>query len=438
MSAISTFFRLLLLISFVPSLVPTNTVFDVELVHRDSPKSPLYNISMTPFDRLQAAVVRSINRASYLDKRIAMNTSIDIEVGLFFNDWEFLMGFNIGTPNPLYVWGVFDTGSELNWVNCVGCQCSNRTATLFNHSASLTYKKLSCSSDECKSFRRGYCNNDHMCRYHYSYGDGSNIDGILSSDTFHFSSLDTFQSTSIPNMVFGCNIRSLNTIIDDPGSFIGMGPRPPSLIYQLAPKYISKYFSYCLNMLHNGTDSKLLLGRGNSAITEKASVTPLMTQDGFYAVQLNTISIPGEFDIFLARSPRLTGGNIIFDSGTPMTLLATHVMDQLVMKMTNYVILPTVKMPGKFKLCFTVISTEQENELPGLWFSFAGTLGDFWVSPKNLFTWYQEDVKCMAIMETDGLQIFGNIMQQDVLVGHDLDKMELTLIEKNCTKLNNP
>ncbi|XP_042415289.1 probable aspartic protease At2g35615 [Zingiber officinale] len=214
-----------------------------------------------------------------------------------------------------------------------------------------------------------------------------------------------------------------------------MGPWPPSLIHQLAPKYISKHLSYCLNNLNGGVSSRLFLGRGKPTVTGKASVTRLMTQDSYYAVQLNSISIPGEFDISLTKGPWLTAGNIIFDSGTAMTILDIQVLDQLVKVLTDYISLPRVKTGDRFKLCFIVGSTQQEEQLPGLWFSFAGELGNFRVRPENLFRWFTKRMKCMVIMGTNGLQIFGNIMQQDVLVGHDLENMELTLIEKNCTEL---
>ncbi|XP_042444066.1 probable aspartic protease At2g35615 [Zingiber officinale] len=434
MAAIITFFRLLLLISFVPALVMTSTIFDIELVHRDSPKSPLYNSSMTTFDRLQAAALRSVNRASYLAKRIAMKTSTDIDVRIHYEDWEFLMEFSMGTPNPQNVWGILDTGSDLNWVNCVGCECFNKTASLFNHSASLSYNKLTCNSDECKSFFQGHCDDDKMCVYHYSYGDGSNIDGILSSDTFRFYSSDTKQFTSIPNMLFGCNFRSFDTIDNDFGSTVGLGPSSPSLIHQLAPKYISKYFSYCLDSwLYGGLASRLFLGRDNTTVIGNVTVTSFMTQDNHYAVQLNAISIPGEFNIdYSSRRSKLRAGNIIFDSGTAMTILDTQVVDELVRELTNYISLPIVKPEDPFKLCFEVHSTEQEEKLPGLLFSFAGELGNFRVSPENLFTWFGAHVKCMVILGTNGMQIFGNVMQKDVLVGHDLEKMELTLTEKTC------
>ncbi|XP_042448876.1 probable aspartic protease At2g35615 [Zingiber officinale] len=432
MAAISTFFRLLLLISFVPSVFPQDTVFDVELVHRDSPKSPLYNSSMTPFDQLQAAVVRSVNRASYFDKRIDMNTSIDIELDLKYSGGEFLMRFGLGTPNLQYVFGFIDTGNYLNWVDCAGCQCFNLSGAQFYPYESLSYNKLPCNSDECNSLRLGRCNKDKMCQYHVTFGDGSNIDGIFSSETLSFTSLDTNQTTSFPNILFGCNFRSLHTKMEDPGSSIGLSPNSPSLINQLAPKYISKYFSYCLDVL-NGA-SRLFLGRGKQTITGTTMVTPLMTQDNFYAVQLNAISIPQEFAVFLPKRSVLRAGNIIFDSGSAMTILDTEVMGRLVTELTYYVSLPTVKA-GSMKLCFNVLSTEDEEDLPGLWFSFAGTSGNFRVRPENVFRWYNPHVKCMVIVETSGLQVFGNIMQQDVLVGHDLDKMELTIIEKQCTEL---
>ncbi|XP_042448874.1 aspartic proteinase CDR1-like [Zingiber officinale] len=437
MAAISTFFRLLLLISFAPSLFSQDTVFDVELVHRDSPKSPLYNSSMTPFDQLQAAVVRSVDRASYFDKRIDMNTSFDIELGLEYNGGEFMMRFGIGTPTTQSVLGIVDTGSYLNWVDCAGCQCFNLSGALFFPNASLSYKKLSCYSDECNSFRMGRCNTDKTCRYHATYIDGSNIDGTFSSETLSFTSLDTNQITFIPNILFGCNSRSLHTRIDDPGSSIGLGPNSPSLIHQLAPKYISNYFSYCLDMLDGGVASRLFLGRDKRTITGTTMVTPLMTQDNFYAVQLNALSIPDEFDIFLPTRSKLRAGNIIFDSGSVMTILDTEVVDRLVLELTNYISLPTVET-GPLKLCFNVFSTEQEEMLPGLWFSFDGTLGNFRVRPENLFRWFDRHVKCMVIVERRGVQVFGNIMMQDVLVGHDLDKMELTIIEKKCTELYKP
>ncbi|XP_042386407.1 probable aspartic protease At2g35615 [Zingiber officinale] len=437
MAVISTLFCLLLLISIALALVTQDTVFDIELVHRDSPKSPLYNSTMTPFDRLQAAVVRSVNRASYLDKRIDMKTSIDIELGLSYDDGEFFMGFKIGTPNTQSMLGIVTTGSGLIWANSVGCECFKKnTTTLFNPNASLSYTKLSCLSDECKSFTLAHCNFNIMCQYRAVYGDNSNIDGILSLETFSFTSIGTNQNIVIPNIVFGCNFRSQITLIDDPGSYIGLGPRSPSLIQQLAPKYIRKYFSHCLDMLHDGANSRLFLGRGKQTITGKTMVTPLMTQDGFYAVQLHTISIPGEFNILLTRS-KLKAGNIIFDSGTVMTLLDSQVLNQLVRELTDYVSLPIVKT-SDYRLCFNVSSTEQEEQLPGVLFSFDGTLGNIKMSPYNLFRWYRPDVKCMGILGTSGIQIFGNIMQEDLLVGYDLDNMELTITEKKCTELYNP
>ncbi|XP_042386406.1 probable aspartic protease At2g35615 [Zingiber officinale] len=409
MAFISTFFCLLLLISIALALVTQDTVFDVELVHCDSPKSPLYNSTMTPFDRLQADVVRSVNRASYLDKRIDMKTSIDIEVGLSNDDAEYFMGFKIGTPNTQSMLGIVDTGSGLTWVNSVGCKCFKKKNTiLFNPNASLSYKKLSCLSDECKSFSLAHCNFNRLCQSRVAYDDGSN---------------------NIRNFILGNLQFHLNSII-------GLGPRSPSLIQQLAPKYISKYFSYCLDMLHSGANNRLFLGRGKQTITGKTTVTPLLTQDGFYAVQLHTILIPGEFNILLTRS-KLTAGNIIFDSSTVMTFLDTQVLNQLVRELTNYVSLPIVKT-GDYKLCFNVSSTVQEEQLPRVLFSFDGTLGNFKVSPYNLFRWYSADVKCMVILGTIGIQIIGNTMQEDLLVGHDLDNMELTIIEKKCTELYNP
>ncbi|XP_074575308.1 aspartic proteinase CDR1-like [Curcuma longa] len=166
-----------------------------------------------------------------------------------------------------------------------------------------------------------------------------------------------------------------------------------------------------------------------------------MTQDGYYAVQLNSIEIPGEFDIsFLTRTSNLKAGNIIFDSGTVMTMLDTDVVDELVRELTDFVSLPTEKpVAPHFKLCFAVRSTEQEEELPALWFGFNGQSGNLRVGPDKLFVWVSRFVKCLVITGTnDKVQVFGHITQQNFLVGHDLEKMELSIIEKDCTKLHEP
>ncbi|WOK97353.1 hypothetical protein Cni_G06061 [Canna indica] len=45
------------------------------------------------------------------------------------------------------------------------------------------------------------------CEYHYAYGDGSNVDGVLSSETLTFATTSG-SSVTVKNFAFGCNSRS--------------------------------------------------------------------------------------------------------------------------------------------------------------------------------------------------------------------------------------
>ncbi|KAH0930346.1 hypothetical protein HID58_016073 [Brassica napus] len=74
---------LTLLITFIFFLMTLSSStnprnFTVELIHRDSPHSPLYNPQTTPTDRLNAAFLRSISRS----RRFSHHSQTDLQSGL--------------------------------------------------------------------------------------------------------------------------------------------------------------------------------------------------------------------------------------------------------------------------------------------------------------------------------------------------------------------
>ncbi|KAG2326681.1 hypothetical protein Bca52824_009409 [Brassica carinata] len=91
--------------------------FTLELIHRDSPQSPLYNPQTTLTDRLNAAFLRSISRS----RRFNHQPQTDLQSGLIGAGGEFFMSITIGTP-PVNVLAIADTGSDLTWVQCKPCQ----------------------------------------------------------------------------------------------------------------------------------------------------------------------------------------------------------------------------------------------------------------------------------------------------------------------------
>ncbi|CAH8266769.1 unnamed protein product [Arabidopsis lyrata] len=123
-----------LLLRSDPSLVHCDFLFffndwenlTVELIHRDSPHSPLYNPHHTVSDGLNATFLRSISRSR------RFNTKTDLQSGLISNGGEYLMSISIGTP-PSKVLAIADTGSDLTWVQCKPYQqCYKQNSPLFD------------------------------------------------------------------------------------------------------------------------------------------------------------------------------------------------------------------------------------------------------------------------------------------------------------------
>ncbi|CAH2051813.1 unnamed protein product [Thlaspi arvense] len=94
----------------------------VELIHRDSPCSPLYNPLHTVSNRLNAAFLHLISRSRYF------STKTDIQSGLIGNSGDYYMAISIGTL-ATKVHAIADTGSDLTWIQykptVIGCGYNN-------------------------------------------------------------------------------------------------------------------------------------------------------------------------------------------------------------------------------------------------------------------------------------------------------------------------
>jgi hypothetical protein len=153
--------------------------FSIELIHRDSSKSPLYHPIETKFQRVSNAIRRSINRANHFNKQFSLST-IKHASTLTPVSSEYLMSYSIGTP-PFKVYGIFDTGSNLVWLQCKPCHlCYNQTSPIFDPSKSSSYKNIPCSSRICNFVEHTSCSYDEdACEYINGYGDGSKSQGNL-------------------------------------------------------------------------------------------------------------------------------------------------------------------------------------------------------------------------------------------------------------------
>ncbi|XP_027911809.1 aspartic proteinase CDR1-like [Vigna unguiculata] len=397
--------------------------FSVEIIHRDSSKSPFYSSTETQFQRVANAVRRSINRANHFNK----NTP---KTNLTQNDGEYLLSYSIGTP-PFHVYGIADTGSDMIWLQCKPCKtCYNQTTPMFDPSKSSTYTTLPYSSKTCKSVQDTSAGGDN-CEYTISYGDGSLSQGDLSVETL---TLDSTNGSSIqfPRTVIGCGRNNTVSFEGKGSGVVGLGRGPVSFISQLGSSIGGK-FSYCLAPMTNAS-SRLNFGDA-AVVSGKGTVsTPILSLGPvFYYLTLEAFSV-GNKRIGFGRSESESEsdgeGNIIIDSGTTLTLLPENVYSKLESAVADAIELDRVKDPTKqLSLCYE--SSFGDLNAPVIMAHFRGA--DVKLNAVNTFVEVEEGVVCLAFMSSKLGAIFGNLAQINLLVGYDLEKKIVSFKPKDCT-----
>ncbi|XP_057726612.1 aspartic proteinase CDR1-like [Arachis stenosperma] len=404
-----------------------NNGFTIDLIHRDSPLSPLYNPSLTPSEIITNAVKRSVSRTSrffFPDKA----EEEEEESVLIPDRGDYLMKILIGTP-PMESLAVADTGSDLVWIQCLPCeQCYSQNAPIFDPKNSSTFETLTCDSESCRSLSRYGCGSSGECRYYYSYGDRSYTVGELVSDTISFSTSNGGKSMiKYPKTTLGCghdndgNFRSTST------GLVGLGGGPLSLVTQLGDA-IGHKFSYCLLPFSVNSTSKLKFGSESSTVSRNGVVsTPLISKSPstYYYLTLEGISI-GEKKLQTEQS----ANNIVIDSGTTLTMLQSDFYDGFESAVKDAVDNshePVQDPPEPLRLCYRDISVE---DLPDLTFHFSGA--DVHLQKMNTIL-KVDNLICLAIVPSDRFSIFGNIAQVNFNVGYDLQEKMVSFYPADCT-----
>ncbi|TXG48680.1 hypothetical protein EZV62_024555 [Acer yangbiense] len=121
----------LLLIHVVNSTIQaTNHGFEIDLIHRDSPNSPLYNPNQTPLECYNDAFRRAYSRLNRLNVTSFNPNAAYSNVSA--NNGEYLMKFSMGTP-PVDIYGIVDTGLGGRNSSLVSQVCSKFGTKKFSH-----------------------------------------------------------------------------------------------------------------------------------------------------------------------------------------------------------------------------------------------------------------------------------------------------------------
>nr|XP_043611736.1 aspartic proteinase CDR1-like [Erigeron canadensis] len=430
----STLFAITLVILYICSLTTSSIVtsdgtFSINLIHRDSIKSPFFDRSMTYSQRIGNTLQRS-----FINSKRAMNANPgpnNFQTDIIPAHGEFLMNISIGNP-PHEVMAIADSGSDLTWIQCEPCiKCYQQKAKLFNPKNSSTYKSIPCESKICLvvSQLEKRCSRTKECRYSTSYSDGTVSDGIVASESV------TIGDKVVPNIIFGCGFHNDGSFRDTWGGVVGLGGGDASLVSQLMALVPGK-FSYCLIPFPEPDDlseksSKLTFGIQEFGPSFVSTPLVLLTPKTYYRVTFEGVSVNGQrFNVGNESNPSPIG-NMIVDSGTTLTMLPTKVYNEVEAAIRNAVNLRTMKDPQKvLKLCYRATKV---TKIPKVVMHFDGADVEF--TRQNIFVTVSKHIMCLAMAPTDDLAVYGNLAQQNFMVGYDLEKNTMSFKQTDCEKL---
>ncbi|XP_031486857.1 aspartic proteinase CDR1-like [Nymphaea colorata] len=442
----ATFLTILLSLLLLLQSSPTYSIrshaqkgFVLDLIHRDSPSSPLHDPISTLSDRLRHSAERSFSRFAHLSSRTSAASNGTMAMRVRPGLGEYLVKLGIGTPAVEYLM-IIDTGSDLIWTQCLPCQkCFRQPSHIFDPRNSSTFENLGCNSSLCSMV--GRCNLRKQCQYAYDYGDHSFTKGIMASETLAFE-VNSGQSIKVPNISFGCGHKNGGTFYGDGAAgILGLGGGPLSLISQLGSSVDYK-FSYCLTWPQSNSSSSLKFGASAEPpatvrhVVKTPLVKPSEADTGYYYLALKDISVgkkklnvpAGTFE------PTPTGdGGAIIDSGTTNTLLTSKAYSLLEAALKSAVKLPPVTSPVDYlDLCFSFVDDNELDRLPNVTLHLEG--GDWLLSPANAFAVAGKGVICSTFVPvSQPLTIVGSRAQVDVYVEYDLKKRVLSIAPTDCS-----
>ncbi|GLJ08643.1 hypothetical protein SUGI_0092830 [Cryptomeria japonica] len=374
-----------------------------------------------------------------------------VESGVSVGSGEYFMDVFIGTP-PRHFSLILDTGSDLNWVQCLPCQdCYPQEGPLYNASTSSTYRPVPCNTPQCNlvtDVTGNTCNSTaSTCPYFYWYGDRSNTTGELAFETFTVNLTSHAKPVAVPDILFGCG-HANRGLFHGAAGLLGLGRGQLSFASQLR-KHHGHKFSYCLVDRNSNLSvtSTLIFGEDRHLISHPdlkfttLVKNPAAAVDTFYYLNVSTVTVGGtpvNASVQAWNIDKASGaGGLIIDSGTTLTYLAEPAYSQL--KAAFEAKIPYNRTEfAPLELCYNVSGVE-DVKLPE--FSVLFHDGVAWKFPvENYFIQPDPDesVVCLAVLGTpmDSLSILGNYQQQNFHVLYDVDNSRLGFAPMACDKLS--
>ncbi|KAL5573086.1 hypothetical protein UlMin_022683 [Ulmus minor] len=374
-----------------------------------------------------------------------------LESGVGLGSGEYFMDVFIGTP-PKHFSLILDTGSDLNWIQCVPCyDCFDQNGPYYDPKMSTSFHNISCKDPRCglvsspETPPRPCKSENQTCPYYYWYGDSSNTTGDFALETFTVNLTNAAGKSEfrpVEDVMFGCGHWNRGLFRGAAG-LLGLGRGPLSFSSQLQSLY-GHSFSYCLvdrNSDMNVT-SKLIFGEDKDLLKHpELNFTNLVAGkenpvDTFYYLQIKSILVGGEvlkIDEQVWKLGDDGSGGTIIDSGTTLSYFADSayqvIKEAFSQKVKGYQLAKLEDFP--LDLCYNVSGVENV-ELPDFGILFSD--GAVWNFPvENYFIQVDpQEIVCLAFKNTSALSIIGNYQQQNFHILYDTKKSRLGYAPMNC------
>ncbi|XP_038686619.1 probable aspartic protease At2g35615 [Tripterygium wilfordii] len=399
-----------------------NSSFSIDLIHRDSTLSPLYNNSV-------------INGVNHFDSSMYIDSKY-VQSEMSHQSGEYLMKIQISESYEVVA--IASMISDLIWIQCDPCDgCYPQNKPYFKPGGS-TYKRVPFESHFCKALgriKRGERKGE--CLYkRYKSSEHKITSGVLSTETFYLQSPD-YKPQPYQKIVFGCGTDNAMIVSMDVQGVVGLGRGDLSLVSQLGSK-ISGKFSYCLRKNHMNTITKLKFGP-QPPIQKKTSTLKLFTQpdssSSLYVLNLKEIRIKGK-KLEVSELNR----DMVLDIGTTVTKLHWRIYDSLIASLREVIgdeIKPVEDPTGKYSLCYKNKDISGV-AIPDMIFKFASTNflsgSDLTLTPSHTFQNLGAKL-CMLIIRSThahGRSVLGSAAQKDFRVEYEAGKNKVTFIETSC------
>lgn len=409
----------------------------------------------------QKAISRLQNHRQLLEEHLAEESDLSVlqghlvgslKSGVSLGSGEYFMDVYVGTPPKHYLM-IVDTGSDLNWIQCVPCyDCFEQYGPHYDPNNSRSFKNISCQDPRCDLVSAPdppvTCKGQNQsCPYFYWYGDSSNTTGDFALETFTVNLTAPNRQSEfkkLDNVMFGCGHWNRG-LFHGAAGVLGLGKGPLSFATQLQSIY-GHSFSYCLVDRNSdpSVSSKLIFGEDKDLLEHpELKFTKLVNGkdnpvDTFYYVKIKSVSVGGE----MLNIPEEMwdfiedgGGGTIIDSGTTLSYFVEPAYEVIkaafMKKIKNY---PLVSDFPILSPCYNVSGVENHNlDMPSFKIQFSD--GAEWNFPvQNSFIRVDQDVVCLAMLgiKRSSFSIIGNYQQQNFHILYDMKRSRLGYAPKRC------